>query len=240
VDGGTELSEADWRAAMACPLFGTLDGEKVRRLVAGRQPMNFEPRQMIFAQGDRSDAFYVVLEGWVKLFRVTAAGEEAVVGVFTRGESFAEPVMFLGRVYPASAEAASAARLLKIDAAGFNAAMERDPSLAAAMLASVASHAERLADEIASLKLHGAPRRVAEFLVRLTDRREGAAAMALPHDKALLAARLGMTPETLSRAFAALRKSGVEVERERVMVADISALRDFVASSGRPSGHKGA
>lgn len=234
------LSDADWRAIMACPLFGSLDSDKARRLVGVRRPIEIAPRQTIFLQGQRSDAFYVVLDGWVKLFRLTPAGEEATVGVFTRGDSFAEPVAFLGGLYPANAEAASACRLLKIDAAGFDAAMANDPSLATAMLASVVSHTERLAREIASLKLQGAPRRVAAFLVALTDRREGAATIVLPHDKALLAGRLGVTPESLSRAFAAMRKIGVAVHRERVSVADVAALRAFAAESGRRSGQKGA
>ncbi len=237
--GRTQLSEADWRAVLSCPLFGALPPEKARRLVGGRRPIVVEPRRQIFAQGDRANAFYVVLEGWVKLYRLTPAGGEAVVGVFTRGESFAEPVMLLGGRYPASAEAASAGRLLEIDAAGFDAAMTEDPSLAVAMLASIVSHADRLAADIANLKLLPAPRRVADFLACQTGARAGGATVFLPHDKALLAARLGMTPETLSRAFTALRRVGVEVQRERVVVADVASLCAY-AEGGLVSGREGA
>lgn len=234
--GRTQLTEADWSAVLSCPLFGALAPEKVRRLVGDRRPMLVEPRYVIFAQGDRANAFYVVLDGWVKLYRLSQGGDEAVVGVFTRGESFAEPVMLLGGRYPASAEAASAGRLLEIDAEGFDAAMTEDPSLAAAMLASIASHADRLAAEIASLKLLAAPRRVAEFLAVQTGAQPGPATVILPHDKALLAARLGMTPETLSRAFTALRQFGVEVRRERVSVADAGALRAYAEKgAGKPA-----
>jgi CRP-like cAMP-binding protein len=235
----TQLSETDWRAVFSCPLFAALPPGRARRLVGERRPMPLEPRRQIFAQGDRADAFYVVLDGWVKLYRLTPGGDEAVVGVFTRGESFAEPVMLLGGRYPASAEAASAVRLLEIDAAGFDAAMAEDPSLAVAMLASIVSHADRLAGDIASLKLLPAPRRVAEFLAGQTGAPAGAAAIVLPHDKALLAARLGMTPETLSRAFTALRRLGVEVRRERVSVADVAALRSFAETGGRDAGSGG-
>lgn len=237
--GRARFGEADWRAVLSCPLFGALPPEKARRLLEGRRAMLVEPRRQIFAQGDRANAFYVVLDGWVKLYRLTPGGGEAVVGVFTRGESFAEPVTLLGGRYPASAEAASAGRLLEIDAAGFDAAMAEDPSLAVAMLASIVSHADRLAADIATLKLLAAPRRVADFLARQTDARAGAATIALPHDKALLAARLGMTPETLSRAFTALRRSGVEVRRERVAVADVAALRAYVESGDRKPGSAG-
>lgn len=238
--GGALLSQADWRVVLSCPLFGALPAEKTRCLIAGRRPMLVEPRRQIFAQGDRAKAFYVVLDGWVKLYRITAAGDEAVVGVFTRGDSFAEPVMFLDGRYPASAETASAARLLEIDASGFDAAMTDDPSLAVAMLASIVSHTDRLAEDVAGLKLLAAPRRVAGFLIRQTDARKGAITIVLPHDKALLAARLGMTPETLSRAFAALRRFGVEVRRERVAIADVAALCAYAGVDARGSGGEGA
>ena len=49
----------------------------------------------MFSQGEALDAFYVVLEGWVKLYRLTPTGEEAVVTVMTAGETFAEAVVFL-------------------------------------------------------------------------------------------------------------------------------------------------
>jgi CRP/FNR family transcriptional regulator, dissimilatory nitrate respiration regulator len=233
--GGGTLSESDWRAVMSCPLFSGLPAEKARSLVTGRRVMLVEPRRQIFTQGERAEAFYVVLDGWVKLYRMTPAGDVAVVGVFARGESFAEPVMFLGGRYPASAEAASAGRLLVVDVSGFDAAMSDDPSLSAAMLASILFHTDRLAEDIAGLKRLASAQRVADFLIRQIDAREGAATLVLPHDKALLAARLGMTPETLSRAFAALRRFGVEIRRERVSIADVSALRAYAGAGARAS-----
>ncbi|PPD10145.1 MAG: Crp/Fnr family transcriptional regulator [Methylocystis sp.] len=234
--GRGTLSETDWRAVMSCPLFGALPSEKARHLVTGRRVTLVEPRRQIFTQGERAEAFYVVLDGWVKLYRITPAGGEAVVGVFARGESFAEPVMFLGGHYPASAEAASAARLLVMDVMGFDAAMTDDPSLSVAMLASILSHTDRLAGDLAGLKRLASAQRVADFLTRHIDVRKGAAIVVLPHDKALLAARLGMTPETLSRAFAALRRLGVEVQREHVSVADVSALFAYAGAGARGSG----
>jgi hypothetical protein len=45
----------------------------------------------------------------------------------------------------------------------------------------------------------------------------------------LLANRLGMKPESLSRALAKLRPLGVSVDRETVAVENVQSLRDFVA-----------
>ena len=49
----------------------------------------------------------------------------------------------------------------------------------------------------------------------------------LPFDKRLLAARLGCRQENLSRAFAALRRLGVETHGARVILHDIASLRDY-------------
>lgn len=227
------LDAADRDALAASALFATLDPGLAGELLAHARVHAHEAGQLIFCEGDRADALYVVIEGWVKLYRLTPSGEEAIVGAFTRGESFAEPVFFLGGGYPASAEAASRARLLRIDAARFGAAIERRPELASAILASIVFHTERLSAEIASLKLLSTPRRLADFLIRSSPEGAARAAIVLPHEKALLAGRLGMTPESLSRALAALRGVGVSVERDRIVVPDLAALRGFARSHRR-------
>ena len=230
---GLALDAADWRTICSCPLFSEVDPEAIARLCGSRRPITLDAHQIVFSQGDPADAFYLVLEGWVKLYRITPSGEEAIVGIFTRGESFAEPVFFLGGGYPASAEAASRLRLFKIDAARFNEAILNNPGLAATLMGSVVTHTERLFDEIASLKLLSTPRRLAEFLIRQVPAGVESAAVILPYEKTLLAGRLGMTPESLSRALATVKKLGVVVERDHVTIADVAGLEDFARPARR-------
>ena len=68
----------------------------------------------LFLQGEPARHVYVVLEGWVKLFRIAQSGTEAVVGVFTRGQSFAEAVAFRHDVYPVNGEVVTDCRLLTL------------------------------------------------------------------------------------------------------------------------------
>jgi len=227
------MEPADWQTVCSSPMFGEVDGDVRARLFGHHRAISYAPHQLIFSQGDEADGFYLVLEGWVKLYRSTPSGGEAIVGVFTRGESFAEAVFFLGGAYPASAEAASHLRLLKIDSARFNEAVEAGPGLGATLLGSVVQHTERLFGEIASLKLLSTPRRLADFLIRLTPTAEGPATIVLPYEKSLLAGRLGMTPESLSRALATLRKLGVEVMRDHINIAHVETLAAFVRPSRR-------
>ena len=52
--------------------------------------------------------------------------------------------------------------------------------------------------------------------------------MTLPYDKTLIAGRLGMKPESLSRAFARLRELGVRVKQHHAAIADVGRLREYV------------
>jgi CRP-like cAMP-binding protein len=78
--------------------------EAVRKIIGNRGPKSYDKGAMLFQQGDKATAFFLILDGWVKLFRMNPEGLEAVIGVFSRGECFAEAAMFLGGRYPVSAE----------------------------------------------------------------------------------------------------------------------------------------
>ena len=69
---------------------------------------------------------------------------------------------------------------------------------------------------------------MAEFLLELAPCPAGPCEVTLPYDKVLIAGRLGMKPESLSRAFARLKDHGVVIRQNVAAIADVAALRDFV------------
>jgi CRP-like cAMP-binding protein len=173
----------------------------------------------------------MVLDGWVKIYRVTPEGDEAVVGVFRRGETLAEGAMFLGGRYPASAEVVAPARLLRIDGDLLRRRIRENPDLALAMLASASRHLKFLVEQIEQIKVLSAPQRIADFLIDQCAQREGACTVELPYEKSLIAGRLGMKPESFSRALKRLRPLGVTVQREKASIADLRVLMRFVEKS---------
>jgi len=68
---------------------------------------------------------------------------------------------------------------------------------------------------------------VAEFLLELAPCKEGACEVVLPYDKVLIAGRLGMKPESQSRAFVRLRDQGVTIRQNNAVIEDVTALRAF-------------
>lgn len=181
----------------------------------------------VFIQGERADAIYLVAKGWVKLYRIAPNGAEAVVGIFTRGRSFGEAVALTDAEYPVSAEAVTDCTLVRIDAATYIRTIRENPDIALGMLASTYVHLHNLVSQVEALKAQTGPQRVAEFLLELADGDEGRCEVVLPYDKVLIAGRLGMKPESLSRAFAKLKGYGVTVRQNRATIDSLNQLREY-------------
>jgi CRP-like cAMP-binding protein len=210
-------------------VFRGLKPETIQRVIAPATVVTLEERQPLFRQGDPATAFFIVVDGWIKLYRITFSGEETVIHVFTRGGSFAEAVAFTGSRYPATAEAVSDARIVRIPADHVVRCIRENPDIALAMIASTSQHLHHLVQQVEQLKAQSGVQRVAEFLASLCPIDHGSCMIALPYDKVLIAARLGLKPESLSRAFAKLRTVGVEVRASHVAIRDVARLRQLAA-----------
>ena len=184
--------------------------------------------QSVFLQGDSADHMYVVLDGWIKLTRSTPSGDEVVVTVYSTGQSFAEAAALQNGVFPVSAEAVADCRLLQVNATGVLKAIRAEPELGIVILASTFHHLHELILQIEDIKAHSGGQRLAAFLMGLAPVEEGSCTFSLPYDKALIAARLGMKPESLSRAFSRLKELGVSVSRNKIAISRVEVLHDFV------------
>jgi len=226
------MTPADWTIINRVPVFRSMGEALSQRIVR-----SVERGELLFQQGDPATSCFLVLEGWVKLYRQTTDGHEVVVSLFTTGESFAEAMMFRGGRYPATAEAVTSVRILHIDGQLLRDAVLRDPQISFDMLAASSLHLRRLVEQVEQLKAQSAPKRIANFLLSLTATRRGPARIELPYEKLLIANRLGMKPESFSRALRQLRGTGVFVEREFVRIRDVAHLSAFVErdeSEGAP------
>jgi CRP-like cAMP-binding protein len=219
------LEHRDLAVISRVPLFAGLEASGLADLLTEAVVRRFSRNTLLFIEGEPAGQFYVVLDGWVRLYRQTTDGRESVIALLARGESFAEALMFLGGRFPVSAAVVEEARLLVIPAKSFRRALRHDSELCFKMMASMALHLRRLVGQVEQLTVRSSSERVAQFLLKLA--RDGAesAIVHLPYDKGLIAARLGMQPETLSRALAKLRPLGVETHGSRVTIRDIAALR---------------
>jgi CRP-like cAMP-binding protein len=219
---------SDLEVAREAVLFASLPDELADTILQRATTRSYRRGETVFLQGDPSESIFVVLDGWIKLFRITSTGAEAVVGVFTKGRSFGEAVAFSGGAYPVSAEVVTDSRLLHVRASILSTMMRDRPEIATAILASAFRHLHGLVAQLEQLKAHTGAQRVAEFLLELCLREKGSCTITLPYDKTLIAGRLGMQPQSLSRAFNRLETQGVKISHNQATIADVERLREYM------------
>jgi len=219
---------ADLDTARATVLFSGLPAPLADAILKQSVTKTFQRGETIFIQGEAAEHIYVVIQGWVKLFRITPTGAEAVVGVFTRGRSFGEAVAFEDVPFPVTAEAVTDSRLLLVRASLMETMMRERPEVAMAIVSSTFRHLQALVAQVEQLKAHTGAQRVAEFLLELCDCTSGSCTITLPYDKSLIAGRLGMQPPSLSRAFNRLEPHGVQISHNLATIADVAHLREYV------------
>ncbi|AAV97455.1 cyclic nucleotide-binding protein (plasmid) [Ruegeria pomeroyi DSS-3] len=230
--------EAQKAIARNSLLIRSLPEQHVDALLSQAVWRSYDRGETLFLQEEKAQAIHVVIDGWVKLFRMTPTGSEAVVSVFTRGESFGEAVALRNTPYPVSAEAVTPCEVMHIPSPVFVSLMRRDPEICISILATTFGHLHSLVAQLEQLKAQTGAQRVAEFLLELCDCDTGACEVTLPYDKMLIAGRLGMKPESLSRAFSRLKAAGVTVKRNHAEIEDIALLRDYAESDPADSWSK--
>ena len=234
-------------------VFCGLNPGMIQQMIAPATALSLREHEVVCRQDDPATAFFIVVDGWIKLYRITEAGDEAVINVLAKGDSFAESAAFTGQSYLHTAEAVSDARVIRVPAAHVVKCIQSRPEIAQAMIAAMAQHMSHLVQQVEQLKAKLGVQRLAEFLVSLCpngqntgqntgqDNCQDTCTVALPYDKSLIAGRLGLKPESLSRAFAKLRSVGVHVHAAHVEVSNPDKLRSFAADdrgSARNSLHR--
>jgi len=222
------------RAVLGKTPMLSLAPEQIREAVLAEAVIEEAPKKAaLFNEGDPATCFYIVIRGWVSIYRVSADGKRANIGLFGPGESFGEAAMFLSKRFPVNGEVVENARFARLDAHAMRRVIESDPAVAFALLGSMSRHLKSLVDQIANDRLLSADQRVARFLLNLHQGAGDNATVRLPCEKVVIASALGLTPEALSRAFASLRSVGVDVTGREVAIPDIKRLRKLA----RPGEH---
>ena len=221
----TPLSARDLEIVHRTPLLAGLPEDVLGRLLAETSVSEHRRGKLLFVRGEPAERFFLLLDGWVKVFRDTPDGEQTVIGVMRPGETVAEAAIFMERNYPASAEVVEDARLLEIPALPFVTLLRQDSELAVRLLGTLSLRLRKLVVHIEQIQARSTSQRLGEFLITLCDTTSDESVVRLPYDKTLVAARLGMKPESLSRALAKLRSFGVVTKGDRVELNDIESLR---------------
>jgi len=226
----TTFLKKDMELIKQTPLLMDLPENELMRLLDASSVVEYVRHKLLFLRGEPADHIFLLLDGWVKVFRDSPDGEQTVIGVLKPGETVAEAAIFLGNDYPASAEVVGDARLLEIPSDVLLGLLREDGELGIRMLGALSQRLRGLILHIEQIQARSTSQRLGEFLLGMCEACEGGdtkATIDLPYDKSLVAARLGMKPESLSRALVKLRNVGVSTHGHQVLLDDIPQLRNF-------------
>ncbi|WP_425069607.1 cyclic nucleotide-binding domain-containing protein [Reyranella sp.] len=180
-------------------------------------------------QGEKAEFLHIVLSGRVGLFG-SAGHDEALVEFFGPGDAFIVPAVVLDAPYLLTARILEEGRILMWPAAAFRAQLRATGSLAFGAVLLLSGYWRTLIGQIKDLKLLSAIERLSAFLLALAPRETGPVTVTLPGGRRLVAGRLGITPQSLSRAFAALRPLGISGGGRQVTIVDPGRLREFAGA----------
>ncbi len=134
------LSQAD--------LFKGLNVEQLDVIARNVSDKKYKKGQLIFSEGDEGIGFYLVIQGRVKVYKLSPEGKEQIMHIFGPGQPFAEVPVFEGSRYPASAEAMDRCKLFFFPKKGFISLIQESPSLAMNMLASLSQRLKQFSNLI--------------------------------------------------------------------------------------------
>lgn len=218
-------------------LFAGISSEERDRLLETGRLRHVARGEYLFLSGDPADHFYIVCQGDMQLMRETPDGKAVTIDVADRGKTIGKrDILNAFGHHTISALAASDATVLEFPAVWLK-NLAAHPTIAANILFTLSQYQHMVEIESEQKSTMNVAQRVGCFLQRLCvlhgfDPR----GFNLPYSKALIASRLGMSPETLSRSLGALKEHGVRVEDSRVSFCDIHAMEEFICNHCSMSG----
>ncbi|MCK4865332.1 MAG: Crp/Fnr family transcriptional regulator [Gammaproteobacteria bacterium] len=212
-------------------LFEALDDEQLASILKSSKVISLAARKTLFEKGAPAEHFYLLKSGQVKLYCLSADGDEKVIEIINSSETFAEAIMFMPKyTYPVCAEAIKDSELYSFDMKQFREILENSKETCFRLLATMGRQLHGKITDIDNLTLHNATYRLVVYLLEQLP--EGAMALSSIHlgaTKSIIASRLSIKPETFSRILLRMNKQGlIEVHGNDITLVDVKGLRELL------------
>jgi CRP-like cAMP-binding protein len=214
------------------PIFSAWPPALLDMLLPSTRMEDWEDGAILFMEKSPASDFFWLESGVVELVSSSADGKEKIVEIMQAGDLFAEGVAFMGGRYPVTARCSGAVRILRIPFAPVITTLDANAQLMRRILAQLSMRLHFLVKELRQHSVQSADARVANYLLDLAQSEEARQGwVSLPAKKATVAARIGITPETLSRVLRRLREARViTIEGRNLHILDSNALQRWSCS----------
>jgi CRP-like cAMP-binding protein len=207
-------------------MFSGLEDAHFGEVLEHASTVELPQGHILFNQGDTAHAFYWVAEGVIRLYRASPQGDEKVIELVGPHRLFAEAVLFMGGHYPVNAAAQVACRLVAFDGHTFKEWLTKDARRCFLLMAGMSARLHKLVNEIDRLTLMKGSDRLLQYLLDHSDPDEsGRQRVEWEAPKQVIASRIGVKPETLSRLLHKLSDQGcIEMDGHTLYIKDAARL----------------
>lgn len=219
-----------------CMLFCDLAPLQFNSIIDHSTATTLQEGEVLFEQNSETTSFFFLGSGQIKISRLAPDGNEKVIDIINEGQTFAEAIVFGGlRGYPVTAEAIVESEVLCVSALYYKDLISNCPDASLSLLASMSRRLHWQLNEIDRLTLHTAAYRLALYLVdQIPDDNSGATEIRLKAPKHVIASRLTIKPETLSRTLKKLSDAElIRVKENTIYLEDVEKLKSYIELEGR-------
>lgn len=208
------------------PLFAGLSEEDLDEMMGIVKIEEHARGKLLFAEGDEAIGFFIVLDGKVKVFKLSPEGKERILHIIHPGGTFAEAAIFGEGLYPAYAEPLQSSKLLFLPKKAFLNLLQSNSRISINMIAGLSKFLRQFANQIEDLTFKDVPSRLARYLLDISFGTKRT--VELPISKSQLASNLGTVSETLSRTLRKLSEDDlIAVNGKTVEIIDMNRLKDL-------------
>lgn len=180
-------------------------------------------KSTIYSQADPIKFFYHVTSGMVCTSRLTNDGRRVVRDFHLPGEFFGVET---SHFYTCSAEAVCDVHLVRVARECLDASTNADGATGHQLLSWMVIDSQRVAKRLLLFGRGSAVERLAFFLTDISERYSAGTRLVLPMTRTDIGDYLGLSSETVSRAFTTFREKGlISIEGHTVILRNVAALR---------------
>jgi CRP-like cAMP-binding protein len=225
-----EKDTAQYEAIRRHYLFAGLDEDVFDALAADITVEAYEKGEVLFHRGDPAQAFFFIEAGHVELSLISPDGQKKIVEVIGHDRTFAEAMVFMhSGKFPVTAEALTDSIVYRIPNDAYRSLLHDNSDACMRLLSDVCRHLHQRVQEIEQLTIQNARSRLSSYLIdHATEVDDDEATIRLDLPKHVIASRLSITPETLSRLLRVMSKEGIlTVDDRLIFVHSLARLRPY-------------
>lgn len=214
------------------PPFSLIDRTAIRAILAEASPRRNVKGTEIFSEGEYAETFFLLLDGYVRVRRLTADGDQLIMRYIPAGELIGIAAAIGKTHYPATAEAASECLTLAWPMPLLTRFMAEYPGFARETNKAIGNRLAEAHDRVVEQTTQNVEQRIANALLRLIEQggrpTPGGIEIEFAVSRGDLAEYSGTTLFTISRTMRAWEKAGiVQSARKRITICDADRLTAF-------------